>query len=83
MFLSFIITSAFAFHFQRPEFHAKINSMQSQWVSGHNARWDTFTPESLKTQAGTFLDEPEFMKLPLLQEPLLDLILPEHFDARE
>jgi hypothetical protein len=32
---------------------------------------------------GTFLDEPDFMKLPESTEDFGDLILPENFDSRE
>lgn len=49
--------------------------------AGHNKRWDSFTAETIKSQMGTILDEPEELKLPILEEDIL-ADLPESFDSR-
>ncbi|CAD8209473.1 unnamed protein product [Paramecium octaurelia] len=82
MFIITLITSALGLRFQSQTFYDFVNSQQSTWVSGHNQRWEQFNEATLKTQMGTFLDEPEFMKLPESTVQFENLEIPESFDAR-
>jgi len=63
-------------------FHDYINSVQSDWVAGHNSRFIGKDVNFVKKFLGTFLDEPEHLKLPL-KEMELNLAIPDSFDSRE
>jgi uncharacterized protein (DUF1015 family) len=83
--LLLLATAIFAKHshfFLTQEYVNEINKIQNSWTAGYNERWENFSFESIKSQMGTILDEPEEIKLPLLEvEPMSGL--PESFDSRQ
>ena len=58
-----------------------VNSVQKNWVAGHNKYFDGMDLQTIKGLMGT-LETPEHLKLPLKDiEPLKDI--PESFDSRQ
>ena len=56
-----------------------VNSVQKDWVAGHNKYFDKMDLETIKGMMGT-LETPEHLKLPIKDiEPLEDI--PESFDS--
>ena len=59
-----------------------VNSVQKNWVAGHNKYFDGMSLETIKGMMGTILETPEHLKLPVKEiEPLKDI--PDSFDSRE